>query len=899
MDNVSIARILYIESDTKLNHHVLPAIKTTGHSITTVQTGAAALKETKNTPFDLIVINQSLDDMPSLNCVRGILRQQPNVAVLFLLPEKSIAAIPECMSFELSTYLIIDSQKLFLPQISSVISSLLRRQSIVKDLRIATETLEHQRDNIKAIFDHAPVEIYAKDVNRKYQWVNKQWQTNYSRTNDEARGLTSHDIIKAKIANTSKSNDEKVLETGIPTIETQLIKTDQASLTLRTVRFPIKNSKDEITGIGVVAIDDTEKIQNEAVLTSIFEDAAIGIVLHAPNADTRIRVNDAFCNLVGFSREQLLKDSYDTLTHPDDLEGSLALRKELFDGRRDTISFEKRYIHSDGHVVWGSGSSYAIRDSNHDPLYFVSYIRDITEEKETQRRLEVGQQRLSLATESAGVGIWEWDLEKRTLFWDQSALKLYGLDPESTSSSYDKWENAIHPEDQERVSEELRNAAFDDQELNTKFRIKWPDGQVRILRAKAILTKDTSGKSVKLLGVNWDVTDSALLEEQVRQSQKMDAVGQLTGGIAHDFNNLLGIAMGHLELIEERAIDDPRISKLVKPALHALERGAKLTNKLLSFSGQKATGAVTTQVNDVIQSMQDLISKSLTVSITTKLELEEDLWLTDVDPGDLEDTILNLALNARDAMPDGGSLVIETRNKILDDDYIKLTTTGSTGEFILVSISDSGVGISKKVQSKLYEPFFTTKKPGKGTGLGLSMVFGFVQRSNGHITHYSELGIGTTVHIYLPRSKSGKTITTPKDESAATFPTGTETILVVDDETALADLATSHLKHLGYTTYKATNSQQALQALQKYPEIDLLFSDVVMPGEFDGYQLTLKASRSNPNLKFLLTSGFTGHRETMVHDSSGLIEDVTENILGKPYNRSELAKAIRRRLDAG
>jgi len=867
------------------------------HTLHTVASGKEAIEEIETTPVDLVLFNQTLDDMSDLDCAQKILSFHPETALLFLISEDQVSTIPKFLSFELSSYLIADSKELYLPQIASVVTHLLARQKTLRELRHKEDKLEHKINGIEALFDHAPVELYTKDRQRRYQWVNRQWQTNYALTNEEARGLKSHDVVKTKVANRSKSNDEKVLETGIPTIETQLIKTENASLTLRTVRFPIKNSKSEITGIGVVAIDDTEKKQNDAILTSIFEDATIGIVLHAPDGNTRVRVNDSFCDLVGFTREQLLHASYDKLTHPNDLESSLALRKELYEGHRETISFEKRYIHQKGHVIWGAVSTYVIRDPNDDVLYFVSYIRDITEEKETQNRLKEWQQRLTLATESVGVGIWEWDLENKTLFWDKSTHKLFGINPENKSIDYKKWDDSIHPEDKIAAAEKLKLAITGVQDLDTKYRVVWPNGDVHILRAKAITTRGPDGRALKMLGVNWDVTDSARLEEQIRQSQKMEAVGQLTGGIAHDFNNLLGIAMGHLELIEENAAQDAKISRLVKPALHALERGATLTDKLLSFSGKKTTGAVTSQVNSVIQNMRDLITKSLTVSIKVELKLKDHLWLTDVDTGDLEDTILNLALNAKDAMPEGGSLVIETHNKILDDDYVELTPSSAKGEFVLISVSDSGFGMSKEIQEKLFEPFFTTKMPGKGTGLGLSMVFGFVQRSNGYITYYSEPDIGTTVHIYLPKSKSNMETRFPEQELPVVLPKGHETILVVDDESSLADIAISHLNYLGYTTYKATNGKQALKLLQEHPEINLLFSDVVMPGEFDGYQLVLKACRINRDLKYLLTSGFTSHREKMVHDGSGLIKDLTTNILGKPYNRSELAVAIRKRLD--
>lgn len=376
----------------------------------------------------------------------------------------------------------------------------------------------------------------------------------------------------------------------------------------------------------------------------------------------------------------------------------------------------------------------------------------------------------------------------------------------------------------------------------------------------------------------------------------MDAVGQLTGGIAHDFNNILGIVMGNLELLKISLKDQPVELERIDRALTSTQRGAQLTRKLLGFSRQDPRGQEVTQINQFIEGMQELIAKSITAVIQVKTHLAKDLWPVEIDSGDLEDAILNLSLNARDAMPLGGVLVIETANKHLDANYVKQHPTALEGDYVMVSISDTGTGMSEEVQQKIFDPFFTTKELGKGTGLGLSMVYGFVLRSGGHIQLYSEQGKGTSFHLYIPRAMNEHNATS--DGEQATLPRGNETILIVDDEETLSEVAESSLQQLGYQTLVAYSGKEALEILAKTGEIDLIFSDVVMPGGVDGYQLAFAALKQQSTVKVLLTSGFTSKREEFTNEEHNIYLKLAENLLGKPYNLSELAVAIRRTLDA-
>lgn len=396
------------------------------------------------------------------------------------------------------------------------------------------------------------------------------------------------------------------------------------------------------------------------------------------------------------------------------------------------------------------------------------------------------------------------------------------------------------------------------------------------------------------IGTVQDLSERKQTEETLRRSQKMEAVGQLTGGIAHDFNNLLSIIIGNLDLLEEDIDVNSELYPLLETALKASLRGAATTKKLLSFSRQTVQSSSPLDVNTVIRNMDDMLAKSLTVEIQVKMELQDNLWLTEIDPGDLGDVIVNLAINARDAMPHGGDIIIETVNKALEESYTELNPEVAAGDYVMVSVSDNGEGMSQETLEKLFEPFFTTKVKGKGTGLGLSMVYGFVKRSKGHIKVYSKPGQGSTFRLYLPRTlgTAQSMHLTPTEKNI--FPGGNETILIVDDEKELAKLVQTTLTKLGYKTFFAEDAISALAILDKEKRIDLLFSDVVMPGEMNGLDLAIKAAEEHPKLKILMTSGFT---QKLITDKkySALIK----NMLVKPYRRLEMADKIRETLDAG
>lgn len=394
-----------------------------------------------------------------------------------------------------------------------------------------------------------------------------------------------------------------------------------------------------------------------------------------------------------------------------------------------------------------------------------------------------------------------------------------------------------------------------------------------------------------------DISDLRQAEEKIRHAQKMEAVGELTGGIAHDFNNILGIVQGNLEILNDLLKNDEKAQSRIQSALKGTTRGADLTRKLLNFSRKEMEGTKRISISSHIRDMEDFLIKSLTVLVDVNFRLDKEVWLVDLDPGDLQDTIVNLTLNARDAMPEGGSLTIETGNKVLEEEYLQRNPLGKTGDFVMLTVSDTGHGMNSETKDRVMEPFFTTKELGKGTGLGLSMVYGFVQRSGGHLKIYSEEGIGTTFRLYFPRAKQSSEQKVGAKEAFDILPSGTEKILIVDDENDLCEIAAFYLEELGYKTVKANDGQQALDILSSGHDIDVLFSDVVMPGGLDGYQLASTVHDLHPDLKILLASGYTKKKTEISGGDNKYMFNLVERLLSKPYNQAELSVAIRDAID--
>jgi CheY-like chemotaxis protein len=369
----------------------------------------------------------------------------------------------------------------------------------------------------------------------------------------------------------------------------------------------------------------------------------------------------------------------------------------------------------------------------------------------------------------------------------------------------------------------------------------------------------------------------------------MEAIGSLTGGLAHDFNNLLGVIIGNLDMVKSGGSLSPHDSELVGDAVDAALRGAELTRRLLAFARRQPLAPADIALNQLVGGIVGLMRRTLGENISIAVELASDTWPVHADPAQLEAAIVNLATNARDAMPNGGRLIVTTGNRHLDADYAALHPDLSPGDYAMIEVTDTGFGIAADTMDRIFEPFFTTKEPGRGTGLGLSMVFGFIKQSGGHINVYSEPGSGTTFRLYLPRQDARAALPEPVITSRSDG--GNETVLLVEDNDAMRRVAKRQLEALGYRVVETDQGASALDILAREP-VDLLFSDIVMPGGIGGFELARTALSRWPGLKVLLTSGFP---EAKMQGNGEAIAGV--RLLSKPYRREDLARALRECLD--
>jgi signal transduction histidine kinase/CheY-like chemotaxis protein len=388
-----------------------------------------------------------------------------------------------------------------------------------------------------------------------------------------------------------------------------------------------------------------------------------------------------------------------------------------------------------------------------------------------------------------------------------------------------------------------------------------------------------------------EMAERTAAEAQLRQMQKMESIGQLTGGIAHDFNNMLAIVIGSLDLARRRlsGAEHPQVTQCLNNAREGAQRAAVLTARLLAFSRQQPLAPQLLDPNKLVGGISELLRRTLGENIHVETVLAGGLWRTFADPAQLESAIINLAINARDAMPTGGKLTIETANSDLDERYARAHAEVEPGQYVLISVSDTGTGMAPEVVERAFDPFYTTKGAGKGTGLGLSQVFGYVKQSGGHVKIYSEIGRGTTVKVYLPRHLGAASTTLADEAEKAALPLGTPDtiVLVVEDEEPVRHMTVDALRELGYTVVQASDGKEALRHLQLQPRVDVMFTDIVMP-DMTGRELVDQARKSRPDLKVLYTTGYT--RNAVVHNGV-LDRDVA--FLPKPFTLEQLAAKIR------
>jgi signal transduction histidine kinase len=476
--------------------------------------------------------------------------------------------------------------------------------------------------------------------------------------------------------------------------------------------------------------------------------------------------------------------------------------------------------------------------------------------------------------------------ESPTFTWVSDNVERLLGEPADTVMSPGWWSSHVHPDDIVPPVQPARDFGPDGEAMR-EFRLLHADGRYRWIRDRQ---RHTPGNG-RLVGAWSDVTELRSLEEQFRQAQKLEAVGRLAGGIAHDFNNIVTVILGETEMALSTQPAHSPVRDSFDQVRAAAERAALLTRQLLTFSRKQLTETAVLDLNEAIRGVTGMLDRLIGEDLDLQFRLAAGIAPVTADPAQIEQVLLNLVINARDAMPEGGTVIIETRNVTLDDDYVRSHADAVAGEHVALTVSDNGTGISPEAREHLFEPFFTTKGPGKGTGLGLATCYGIARQFGGHIGVYSEVGVGTTVTLYLPATAGGVLHHAASPDTAAAVATGTETILLVEDEAQVRAIVARILRAQGYTVSAAANGADALEILERGDPVDLLLTDLVMP-RMGGRELAERATLLRPKLRVLFTSGYT---EDVIVQNRLLAHDIM--LLNKPFTRAELAAKVREALD--
>lgn len=548
-----------------------------------------------------------------------------------------------------------------------------------------------------------------------------------------------------------------------------------------------------------------------------------------------------------------------------------------------------------------------------DKERFAVLFMDISERKAIEDAMRESEAHFRTLAQSLPNHVWTTDGEGNIEWFNDRLYAYAGVEPGSMEG--DKWFALVHPDDVQPTVKAMRKAQETGDNYQTELRLRRHDGEYRWHLARAVPIAGRDGEPIRWLGTSTDIDDqkaaeaalsnlAATLEERVsertaeliktqdalRQSQKMESIGNLTGGIAHDFNNLLQVVSGNLQLLGNDVAGNERAERRVQNAMAGVTRGSKLASQLLAFGRRQPLAPKVVNVARLIRDLDELLRRSLGEGIELETVIAGGLWNTLIDPGNVENALLNLALNARDAMDGQGRLTIEAGNATLDQDYAYRYPETTPGQYVMIAVSDTGCGMTPDIIEKVFEPFFTTKPEGRGTGLGLSMVYGFVKQSGGHVKIYSEPGHGTTIRMYLPRSTQAEDPLL--DTESGPIVGGDETILVAEDDDAVRDTVVALLGELGYRVLKAKDAQGALTIIESGIAIDLLFTDVVMPGDLKSPELASRLRERLPQLAILFTSGYA--ENSIVH--GGRLDEGVE-LLSKPYTHEALARRLRQVLD--
>ncbi|OFW02640.1 MAG: hypothetical protein A3I61_11030 [Acidobacteria bacterium RIFCSPLOWO2_02_FULL_68_18] len=756
------------------------------------------------------------------------------------------------------------------------------------DQALAHLDLADRERLLKAIVDAEPECVKLLDADGSLLMMNPAGlQMIEAEGFEQIRGACVSSLVEEEHREAFRALTARVFRGESGTLEFRITGLKGTPRWLEMHAVPLRDERGTIAAALGITRDITDRKLADAALReseknfrTLFEQATDGIFV-CDDERRFLDVNPAGCQMIGYGRDELIGLPVETFVMPED-QPRVGQEATRLAGVQASTS-EWRARRKDGSVFIAEAVATRLSDGR-----FQTFARDVTERRRVESALRESEDRLRRAARAGRVGLWDWDLPTNKVYYSPEWKRQIGFEEDEVGDTLEEWQSRVHPDDLSGVLEQTKVCVEGSRpELETEFRFRHKDGSYRRILSHASLVFDDAGRPVRMLGSHVDVTERTELQTQLLQAQKMETVGRLAGGVAHDFNNLLTIINGTADLMIAGLHDGSPLRADLEEIRLAGERAAGLTRHLLAVSRQQILQPDVIDLNTILLGMQPILQRLVGEDVKMVLAIAGDLWCVKADPTQVEQVILNLAVNARDAMPGGGTLTIETRNIAAGASPHQQQREPQ----VMLAVGDTGVGMDEAALEHAFEPFFTTKAPGKGTGLGLSTVYGIVRQSGGTVWVNSRPGAGTTFTVYLPRVDAAPTRRPPAAPPAVVD--GHETILVVEDETALRTLTKRILASAGYRVVDAGNGAEALHLLERFSDsIHLLVTDMVMPG-MNGRELATRVVERRSDIKVLYMTGYT----TDALLRQGVLE-ATDRVLTKPFTAQELRRRIRNTLDS-
>ncbi len=777
-----------------------------------------------------------------------------------------------------------------------------RKRGEDERVRLKAE-LDTEKARLQHIFDNSPAFIVLL---RGPEFVFEMANPAYYRLVGERKliGIRASDALPELMNQGFSELLNRVYETGEPylgnevPVRLQSTDGDGAGVQhyINFVYTPLREADNSISGVLSYGIDVTEQVlsrikiqESEERYRFLFKNNPLPMWIFDIDTLRFLSANDAAIEHYGYSHEEFLTMTLEDIRPPEDIPALIEVTKETFSGISKAGVF--RHRKQDDTIIYVEITSMQLAFNGADAQLVLAH--DVTEHRKAEEALRQAEANYrSLIESSPAIVYLAEPTPPFAPIYVSPNIARFGYKAQEWLEQPNLWLSLIHEDDRKQVLETTEAAMRQGLDTDIKYRIVARDGSVHWLHDKGRFVSDNKGKRVRWQGVILDVTETKELEEQLRLSQKLESVGRLAGGIAHDFNNMLTAINGYSDLTLRKLEADNPLRLNIEEIKKAGERSALLTHQLLAFSRQQVLQPVVLDLNEIVTDTIKLLQRLIGEDVELVTALKPKVGRVSVDPGQLSQILMNLAVNARDAMPQGGKLTIETANVYIDPDYARQKGDVKPGAYVLLAVCDTGSGMNDKIQQNIFEPFFTTKEIGKGTGLGLATVYGIVKQSGGNIEVESKEGVGTTFRVFLPRVAEQTEAARSKEDASPESLFGTETILLVEDEEIVRKLSRKMLESCGYTVIEARDGLDALEICESGEcKFDLLLTDVVMP-QMGGRELAEKLTEKLPKMQILFTSGYTDD-EVVRH---GVIE-INTNFIQKPFTFKALARKVRELLN--